>query len=105
MKPRQPIHLDMVPIPAEFIPEDKRGSSDYFSCCLVTSSFEKRFFDVLGKKPRISGFTVSNHIEDKEKGENYIEKDRFFAHIISARCILADRMRSKRRSCTSRSSR
>jgi len=30
MKPRQPIHADMVPIPAEIIPEDKRGSSDFF---------------------------------------------------------------------------
>lgn len=25
MKPRQPIHTDTVPIPAELIPKDKRG--------------------------------------------------------------------------------
>jgi len=31
MIPRQPISIDMVPIPAENIPEDKRGVLELFS--------------------------------------------------------------------------
>jgi hypothetical protein len=59
MKPRQPIHPDMVPIPADNFPEDKRGYKRLFFVLHSNLFFREEVFLVV-LRSIILGFNVAN---------------------------------------------